>query len=176
MKQASKKAGIDKTRLAIVLESEAAYIFCKDLRAEKFEGGFNNIEVFSLGQRYLVLNAEDETIDTTVLKVKSEGKLHVLSRASWGDCGGEKVDNTLKQMLIDIVGEEFMDSFRQSNTADYNDIFSAFKRKKREKLGEYFINRKINLLIFIMRFRKIQKTIWVQMSPKELWIPDTENC
>lgn len=79
-------------------------------------------------------------------------------------------------MLIDIVGEEFMDSFRQSNTADYNDIFSAFKRKKREKLGEYFINRKINLLIFIMRFRKIQKTIWVQMSPKELWIPDTENC
>lgn len=29
----------------------------------------NNIDEFSPGQRYLVLNAEDETIDTTVLKV-----------------------------------------------------------------------------------------------------------
>lgn len=58
------QAGIDKTRLAIVLESEAAYIFCKDLRAEKFEDGFNNIDVFSLGQRYLVLNAEGKSQTT----------------------------------------------------------------------------------------------------------------
>lgn len=43
------------------------------------------------------------------------------------------VDNTFKQMLIDIVGEEFMDSFRQNNTADYIDMFRAFEKKKREK-------------------------------------------
>lgn len=85
------------------------------------------------------------------------------------------VDNTFEQMLIDIVGEEFMDSFRQNNTADYNDIFSAFKRKKREKFGEYFINRKINLLISSCFLEKYKK-ILVQMSPKELWIPDTQNC
>lgn len=55
------QAGIDKTRLAIVLESEAAYIFCKELPVEKFEDGSNNIDVFSTGQRYLVLNAEGKS-------------------------------------------------------------------------------------------------------------------
>lgn len=110
----------------------------------------------------------DETIDTTVLKVKSEGKLHVLSRASWGDCGGEMVENTFKQMLIDIVGEEFMDSFRQNNTADYNDIFSAFKRKKREKFGEYFMNRKINLLISSCFLEKYKKDIGTDVSKRTL--------
>lgn len=44
------------------------------------------------------------------------------------------VDNTFKQMLIDIVGEEFMDSFRQNNTADYIDMFRAFETKKKGKI------------------------------------------
>lgn len=55
------KAGIDKTPIAIVLESEAAYIFYKELPVEKFEDGSNKIDVFSLGQRYLVLNAEGKS-------------------------------------------------------------------------------------------------------------------
>nr|XP_011453193.2 uncharacterized protein LOC105346348 [Crassostrea gigas] len=112
MIQAAKKAGIDKTPIAIVLESEAAYIFYKELPVEKFEDGSNKIDVFSLGQRYLVLNAEDETIDTTVLKVSPEGKVNVLRRASWENCGGAVVDNAFKKFFIDIVGEKFMDSFR----------------------------------------------------------------
>lgn len=52
------QTGIEKPRLATVLESEAAFIFCKDLPAKNFESGFDNIDVFSLEQRYLVLNAE----------------------------------------------------------------------------------------------------------------------
>lgn len=81
---------------------------------EEFEDGSNYIDEFSPGQRYLVLNAEDKTIDTTVLKVSPEGKVNVLRRGSWEDCGGAVVDNAFKQMLIDIpvVGEEFVDSFR----------------------------------------------------------------
>lgn len=55
------QAGIDKTRIAVVLESEAAYIFCKELPVEKFQDGSNNIDVFSPGQRYLVLNAEGKS-------------------------------------------------------------------------------------------------------------------
>lgn len=41
----------------IALEPEAASIFCKELPVEKFEGGSDNINVFSPGQRYLVLDA-----------------------------------------------------------------------------------------------------------------------
>lgn len=89
----------------------------------------------------------DKTIDTTVLKVNPEGKVNVLRRGSWENCGGAVVDNAFKQMLIDIIGEKFMDSFRQNNTADYIDIFSAFKMKKRTKMGEYLIHQKMNLVI-----------------------------
>lgn len=71
-------------------------------------------------------------------------------------------------MLIDIVGEEFMDSFRQNNTADYNDIFSAFKRKKRENFGEYFMNRKINLLISSCFLEKYKKDIGTDVSKRTL--------
>lgn len=55
------QTGIEKPRLATVLESEAAFIFCKDLPAKNFESGFDNIDVFSLEQRYLVLNAEGKS-------------------------------------------------------------------------------------------------------------------
>lgn len=58
------QTGIEKPRLATVLESEAAFIFCKDLPAENFESGFDNIDVFSLEQRYLVLNAEGKSQPT----------------------------------------------------------------------------------------------------------------
>lgn len=51
------QAGIDSNRLVIALEPEAASIFCKELPVEKFEGGSDNINVFSTGQRYLVLDA-----------------------------------------------------------------------------------------------------------------------
>ena len=41
----------------IALEPEAASIFCKELPVEKFEEGSSNIDVFSPGKRYLVLDA-----------------------------------------------------------------------------------------------------------------------
>ena len=41
----------------IALEPEAASIFCKELPVENFEGGSSNIDVFSPGKRYLVLDA-----------------------------------------------------------------------------------------------------------------------
>lgn len=110
----------------------------------------------------------DETIDTTVFKVNPEGKVNVSRRASWEDCGGAVVDNAFKQMLIDIVGEEFVDSFRQNNTADYVDIFSAFKRKKREKMGEYFMNRKINLVISSCFLEKYSEDMGTNVSKRTL--------
>lgn len=78
------------------------------------------------------------------------------------------VDNAFKQMLIDIVGEKFMDSFRQNNTADYIDIFSAFKRKKREKMGEYFIHQEINLVISPCFLEKYNEDMGTDVSKRTL--------
>lgn len=51
------QAGIDSKRLVIALEPEAASILCKELQLAKYEDGSDSINVFSPGQRYLVLDA-----------------------------------------------------------------------------------------------------------------------
>lgn len=78
------------------------------------------------------------------------------------------VDNAFKQMLIDIVGEKFMDSFCQNNIADYIDIFSAFKTKKRGKKGEYFIHQKINLVISPCFLEKYNEDMGTYVSKRTL--------
>lgn len=40
-----------------------------------------------------------------------------------------------------------MDSFRLNNTAEYIDMYIAFKRKKEEKIAEFFSTRIVNLAI-----------------------------
>eukprot|EP00477_Mikrocytos_mackini_P003345 GAHX01004243.1.p1 GENE.GAHX01004243.1~~GAHX01004243.1.p1 ORF type:complete len:607 (-),score=102.75 GAHX01004243.1:180-2000(-) len=144
MRRAAEKAGLDSNRLVIALEPEAASIFCQKLPVEKFEGGSDNISVFSTGQRYLVLDSGGGTIDMTVHEVKSGGKLHELSRASGGDWGGVMVDRNFKQMLVDIVGEDFMKEYCHSNTADYIDLFRDFEIKKREKSETEKVTLKIS--------------------------------
>lgn len=51
------QAGIDSKRLVIALEPEAASILCKELQLAKYKDGSDSINVFSPGQRYLVLDA-----------------------------------------------------------------------------------------------------------------------
>lgn len=80
------------------------------------------------------------------------------------------VGNAFKQMLIDIVGEKFMDLFRQNNTADYIDIFNAFKVKKREKMGDYSMNRTINLVISSCFLEKYNEEMGTHVSKRTLEI------
>lgn len=79
------------------------------------------------------------------------------------------VDNTFKQMLIDIVGEEFLDSFRQNNTADYIDMFRAFEKKKKEKYKS-LNTRTITISPYIL-FRKIQRRKWYRYLQKNFGDP-----
>lgn len=51
------QAGMDNKRLAIILDSKAAFIYCKDLPVKKFDGESDSVDMFSLGQRCLLLNA-----------------------------------------------------------------------------------------------------------------------
>lgn len=74
-------------------------------------------------------------------------------------------------MFIDIVGEEFMDLFCKNNNVDYIDIFSVFKRKKREKMGEYFIYWKINLVILLCFLEKYNEEMGIYVFKRilEIW-------
>lgn len=48
---------MDNKRLAIILDSKAAFIYCKDLPVKKFDGESDSVDMFSLGQRCILLNA-----------------------------------------------------------------------------------------------------------------------
>ncbi|XP_061164053.1 heat shock 70 kDa protein 12B-like [Saccostrea echinata] len=160
MRKAAEKAGIESKSLVIALEPEAASIYCKELPVEKLSGTESGIGVFSPGKKYLVLDAGGGTIDMTVHEVKSGGKLHELSRASGGNWGGVKVDMTFKQMLVDIVGEGFMESYCHSNTAEYIELFRDFELKKRQKVDEKSQTKKITMKIpatFSDKYEEIEK-------------------
>lgn len=102
----------------------------------------------------------------TVHEVKDGGKLHELSRASGGDWGGVMVDKTFKQMLVDIVGEVFMERYCHVNTADYIDLFRGFEMKKRQKLEGKSQSGRMNLAIPATFLEKYEEEIGMDISQR----------
>lgn len=70
-------------------------------------------------------------MDITVHEVAHDGKLKELLKASGGDWGGTKVDNSFKQMLIKIFSLPVLRKFQREATEDYIDMFRDFEVKKR---------------------------------------------
>lgn len=98
----------------------------------------------------------------TVHEVKSGGKLHELSKASGGNWGGVKVDMTFKEMLVEIVGDVFMETYCLSNTAEYIDMFRDFEIKKRQKVEEKSQLKKVTMKMpatFVEKYEEINKDI-----------------
>lgn len=56
MREAAQNAGIEKENLLIVLESEAASLFCKHLPIERLVGSGSGLNVFSPGSTYILLD------------------------------------------------------------------------------------------------------------------------
>ncbi|XP_061164989.1 heat shock 70 kDa protein 12B-like [Saccostrea echinata] len=132
MSKAAEKAGIPRTRLILALEPEAASIYCRLLPLTKLEGS-NDIGVFKPGSKYLVLDAGGGTVDITVHKVRNDGSLEELEKASGGDWGGTCVDMTFKQTLMDVVGELYVEEYCLKFTGDYIELLRDFEMKKRKK-------------------------------------------
>lgn len=57
MREAALNAGIEKENLLIVLESEAASLYCKHLPIERLVGSGSGLNVFSPGSTYILLDA-----------------------------------------------------------------------------------------------------------------------
>ncbi|XP_062593107.1 heat shock 70 kDa protein 12A-like [Saccostrea cucullata] len=149
LRKAAEQAGIDKDKLRIALEPEAASIWCKHLPVAKLKESNNRIDSFQVDSKYLVLDAGGGTIDITTPEVKDGGKLRELTRASGGDWGGVSVDKAFEVVLTEVVGEGLMKEFRRTYTADYFELFRDFEIKKRKrnesKKDEAFVTLKIPL-------------------------------
>ncbi|XP_053408430.1 heat shock 70 kDa protein 12A-like [Mercenaria mercenaria] len=151
MRLAAIKAGIGTERLTIVLEPEAASLYCRHLPVDTtICDGSLTISEFPTGSKYIVLDAGGGTIDITVHEVQSQFTLREVRAANGGDWGGTMVDKAFENFLIDIVGETVFDTFKHSETVDWLHLSRDFELKKQtagtQSNGNVFMHFPVSLI------------------------------
>ncbi|XP_053408431.1 heat shock 70 kDa protein 12B-like [Mercenaria mercenaria] len=131
MRHAAVKAGIATERLTIVLEPEAASLYCQHLPVNTAVTDDSlTISEFPTGSKYMVFDAGGGTIDITVHEVQSQYTLREVRAANGGDWGGIIVDKAFEHFLIDLVGETVFNTFKHSETVDWLHLSREFELKK----------------------------------------------
>lgn len=133
MREAANKAGIDNCRLRLVLEPEAASIYCqanctlRDLQA----GGVVKLEPFQVDHTYIVADLGGGTADIATHQVLHGNKLRELFRATGGDLGAAKVNNNFTMFLKDIFGDDVIDDFQRRSRVSYMELMRDFENQKK---------------------------------------------
>ena len=164
MREAANLGGIPNSRLILALEPEAASIYCKNIPVDRTlsSGGKSTLDAFAAGTQYLILDAGGGTVDITVQEIKEDGDIKQIYMANGGDWGGVKVDQAFDQFLLDIVGMETMDKFRNEDKADYLSLCREFEVKKRGIRPDSTV--KITLRIPLALTEKFQEVKGVSMK------------
>ncbi|XP_069128878.1 heat shock 70 kDa protein 12A-like [Argopecten irradians] len=136
------------------MESELAILYCKHLAAEKMEWLEPGLTCFSNGSKILVLNAKGETVDITAHEVQPDGSIKALDKASGVSWGSTKVDESFRQMLVKIVGNDIMEKFCREYTFEFNYMCREFDSKKR--LVDYTTKKKVTMP-FPIAFKELFK-------------------
>ncbi|GFO47586.1 heat shock 70 kda protein [Plakobranchus ocellatus] len=139
MREAAHKGGLiekpNSEQLVIALEPEAASLHCRNLPATDFVGYKDSSGAgkpsFEPGTKYLVVDAGGGTIDCVAHKIRKDGRIRELFRATGGAWGGTIIDRQFQNLLEDIFGEEFMSSFQKEFPKDYVEFLQDFEIKKR---------------------------------------------
>ncbi|XP_060566230.1 heat shock 70 kDa protein 12A-like [Ruditapes philippinarum] len=126
MREAAILAGIDETRLRLVLEPEAAALFCKT----QLLCASSNAQLTRLKSKYILADLGGGTVDICVHEVLSSGNIRELHRAVGGDFGGSKVNIEFMQFLIKLCGAPVMKKFKRSHYYDYLMLTRGFENVK----------------------------------------------
>ncbi|KAK3584377.1 hypothetical protein CHS0354_001304 [Potamilus streckersoni] len=125
---------VHSNRLVIALEPEAASLYCRTLPANTFLGYDEDSGMkpkFEPGTKYLVVDAGGGTIDIVAHKVRKDGKIRELYRATGGAWGGTIVDQQFVNLMYKIFGEDFITTFRNEYPKDFVELLQDFEVKKR---------------------------------------------
>ncbi|XP_052798832.1 heat shock 70 kDa protein 12B-like [Mya arenaria] len=125
MRKAANKAGIPNDQLRIALEPEAASVWCQVCTDDKIT------KLSDAGTKYMVVDLGGGTADITVHEKLVDGRLRELHRASGGEWGGNRVEQSYIDCLTAMVGHEVMDEFRREHTGDYMTLLMDLETKKR---------------------------------------------
>ncbi|XP_069128996.1 heat shock 70 kDa protein 12A-like [Argopecten irradians] len=133
MRKAAVKAGILSETLLLVLEPEAAAVYCKSILATEHGSSMDNTILgnFKPGTKNMVVDAGGGTVDITVHQVQDGGTLREVCAAGGGDWGGTMVDKDFVSLLRKIFGHDIFDTFQREHIDDSLDILRDLEQKKR---------------------------------------------
>ncbi|KAI8761497.1 heat shock 70 kDa protein 12A-like isoform X3 [Biomphalaria glabrata] len=191
MREAAHKGGlIDKPnseQLVIALEPEAASLHCRNLPATDFVGYKDSTlskPSFEPGTKYLVVDAGGGTIDCVAHKIRKDGRIRELFRATGGAWGGTIIDKQFQSLLESIFGVEFIAAFMKEYPKDFVELLQDFEIKKRGECDSIRVSLPYNFCNYkhngvsvqqaIKRFSSEQGSSDIKFSSGKLVLSSTQ--
>ncbi|XP_060597802.1 heat shock 70 kDa protein 12A-like [Ruditapes philippinarum] len=147
MREASTKAGIPETNLRLVLEPEAAALYCAPrIMTEELPSGF----------MYILADLGGGTSDICAHKIIDGGKIQEIYRATGEASGGSEVDDCFINLMKTLIGKKVWGKFSTTYPSAYVSLVNEFRLKKKEfKSQMNTIQLKMeNALVHVIRGEK----------------------
>ena len=123
----------DAERLVIVLEPEAAAIYCSEKDASL------KISELKHGSCFMIIDAGGGTIDITVHEVmsdKGQNSLEEVVTGLGGPCGSTYIDKEFREYIDSKLGTEAMQAILDKEPVAYRDMMSNWEDRKCRFSGE----------------------------------------
>nr|XP_022322670.1 heat shock 70 kDa protein 12A-like [Crassostrea virginica] len=153
---------VHSNQLLIALEPEAASLTCRTIQANNFSDNRENQAdrlTFEPGTKYIVVDAGGGTIDIVAHKVRKDGKIRELFRATGGAWGGTVIDQKFINLLYSIFGEEFIKEFHSKFPKDYVELLQDFEIRKRGESESVRVSLPYNFCNFSFDGKSVQDRI-----------------
>ncbi|XP_052095170.1 heat shock 70 kDa protein 12A-like [Mytilus californianus] len=133
MMQCAEKASLDRQKVSILFEPEAASIYCRLLPVDKFIGQnkVTSFKSFEAGRKYIVVDAGGGTVNISTQEVSHGEEIDMLYKVSGGPWGGDKINEEFIKLLCNVFGDDIIQQFRDFNGPDYLDLTRQFELKKK---------------------------------------------
>ena len=99
------------------------------------------------------------TIDIVAHKIRKDGRIRELFRATGGAWGGTMIDTQFLNLLNKIFGEDFMSAFRNEFPKDFVELLQDFEIKKRGECESIRVSLPYNFCNFRHFGRSVQECI-----------------
>ncbi len=135
MKAAARRAGLigegkaEDERLLLVLEPEAAAIYCADHDRR------TEVSALNPGTRFMVVDAGGGTVDLTAYEVTPDG-LCELAPGTGGACGSTFIDEQFEKHVGQLFGEGLLTHFQTHEPVGFLRLMEEWERAKLDYLGK----------------------------------------
>ena len=126
MRSAAIKAGLitasesDHDRLLLVLEPEAAAIYCQEKDQSQLEAG----------KRFMIVDCGGGTVDITIHQVSSHGGLDEVTEGTGGAYGSTYVDKEFREYLAGKLTAQPLTRYEQEDPIGWLELMADWERKK----------------------------------------------